>query len=123
MTSVRHEQDVEKIEEELRDRFGEIPRAVSNSLGILKLRIKSAGIGVEAITHDRSKITIKLAPGIRLAPDVCIRLRKKFGGCVFMADRVLVDSRSPRLLKLLGYILDDLPAELEDSKLYFMAMI
>jgi hypothetical protein len=40
-----------------------------------------------------------------------------------MADRVLVDSRSPRLLKLLGYILDELPGALADSKLYYMAMI
>jgi hypothetical protein len=40
-----------------------------------------------------------------------------------MADKVLVDVRSPRLLKLLGYIIDDLPKALEESKELFLANI
>lgn len=123
MTAVREESDVDSLAEELRDRFGDLPKPVANSMELLRLRIKAARAGVASISTDRKQVVMKFAAGIRLAPDTAIGLKKKYQGCVFMADKVIVHAGTPRLVKLLGYILDDMPAALEDSKDYYLAKL
>ncbi len=123
MTAVREDKDVDKLEEEIKDRFGKPPKPVVNSLGILRLRIKAAHSGIAAITSDNQQISMKFGAGIRLASEVSRDLRKKYQGCVFAADKVAVDPRTPRVIKMLGYILDDLPAALEESKNLYMALL
>lgn len=123
MTAVRNEEDVNQLAEELRDRFGDPPKSVVNSLEILKLRLKAARTGIAAIATDRGQVIIKFGTGMRLAPDTAAKLKKKYPGTVFMADKILVHSGTPRLAKFIGYILDDLPAAFEDSKDYFLAKL
>ena len=123
MTAVRDEKDIEKLAEELHDRFGELPRPVVNSLDILRLRLKCAAVGVASISTDRKQVIIRFAVGIRLAPDVSRDLKKKYPEHVFLPDRVILHSATPRLVRMLGYILDDLPAALEESKEIYLARI
>jgi transcription-repair coupling factor (superfamily II helicase) len=123
MTAVREEKDVDQLAEEFRDRFGELPKPVANSLEILKLRLKAAKAGIAAITTDRRQVIIKFGTGIRLAPDTAANLKNKYPGTIFLTDKVLVHSGTPRLAKFIGYILDDLPAAFEDSKEYFFAKL
>ena len=123
MTAVRDEKDIEQLAEELHDRFGELPKPVVNSLDVLRLRLKCAAIGVSSISTDRRQVIIRFAVGIRLAPDVSRDLKKKYPEHVFLADRVILHSATPRLVRMLGYILDDLPAALEESKDIYLARI
>ena len=123
MTAVRDEKDIEQLAEELHDRFGELPRPVVNSLDILRLRLKCAAVGISSISTDRKQVIIRFAVGIRLAPDVSRDLKKKYPEHVFLPDRVILHSATPRLVRMLGYILDDLPAALEESKEIYLARI
>ncbi len=123
MTSARDEKDIDQLSEEMRDRFGELPKPVVNSLDILRLRLKASGIGISSIAVDRRQVIMRFATGIRLAPDVSLGLKKKFQGCVFQGDKVLIHAETPRLLKLIGYIMDDLPAALDESRDLFLAKL
>lgn len=123
MTAVREVKDVDIIADELQDRFGNAPKPVVNSLEILKIRLKSVPAMVESITTDQRQVSIRFGTGVRLAPDVAKEMKRKHKGCAFNADRILIDIQMPRLLKLIGYILDDLPAALEESKKLYLARI
>jgi transcription-repair coupling factor (superfamily II helicase) len=123
MTSVREEKDIDRLAEEMEDRFGKLPEPVSNSLDVLKLRLKAAKASVAAISTDKRQVMVKFGTGIRLAPDTAIRLKKQFPGNVFLPDKVIVDSRNPRLMEALSEILDALPEALEDSKEYYLAAL
>jgi transcription-repair coupling factor (superfamily II helicase) len=121
MTAVRDEGDIEQLAEEMKDRFGELPKPAVNSLDVLRLRLKAASVGMASISMDRRQVVMRFGTGIRLAPDIARELKKKHQGCIFTGDRVLIHAESLRLLKLIGYILDDLPAALEESKDIFLA--
>ena len=121
MTAIRDENDVDQLADEFHDRFGDLPKPVSNSLDILKLRLKASRTGVASISSDRRQVVIKFGAGIRLAADVAIELRKRFAGGVFMPDKVIADGRPPDLLNRLNDILDALPEALEESKAVYLA--
>lgn len=123
MTAVRSLEDVDEIAEEMKDRFGELPTPVKNSLDILKLRLKASGIGIESISSDKRQVTIKFAHGIRLAPDVGFFLKKEFPGVVFAVDRIIISAKTPELLPLLNKILAALPEALEESKQMYLSIL
>ena len=116
MTSVREPKDVEQIEEELRDRFGDLPRPVSNSLDLLRLRLRAFEVGVGSIVSERRQVIIRFAGGIRLDSDICVLMRRKIAGTVFMPDRVIVDGASADLFGLLNKVMDALPDAIKESR-------
>ncbi|HEY3298327.1 MAG TPA: transcription-repair coupling factor [Armatimonadota bacterium] len=116
MTAVREASDVEKLEEEIRERFGKLPRAVKNSLEILRIRLKIAGTGIAAVATDRRQVMIKFATGYKLAPDVAIRLKRKYVGNQFQPEKIIVHAPEIRILQVLNAILDEMPAAFEESK-------
>jgi transcription-repair coupling factor (superfamily II helicase) len=54
------------IEQELRDRFGELPAAARNLLWVLRLRLMAAQAGVGAIQVEGDDLVIRLLPGLAL---------------------------------------------------------
>jgi len=123
MTAVRNEKDIAQIEEEMRDRFGELPAPVRNSLEILRIRMKAAGTGIEAISFERGQVVMRFAPGIRLAREVSLDLIKRFPGNAFLTDRVIVNGKNPYLVSTLHGILEALPKALEESKHMYLTIL
>jgi transcription-repair coupling factor (superfamily II helicase) len=54
------------IEQELRDRFGELPAAARNLLWVVRLRILAAAAGVGAIQTEGESLVLRLLPGREL---------------------------------------------------------
>ena len=123
MTAVRENSDVDKLEDELRERFGELPKPVVNSLSILKLRLKIANIGVAAITTDRRQAIIKFQTGVKLAADVIAKLKKRFVGVLFQPEKIVVTASGADLFRALNEITTILPKAIEESKAVYMAML
>ncbi|MHB0913737.1 MAG: transcription-repair coupling factor [Armatimonadota bacterium] len=122
MAAVREEKDVENLADELRDRFGPLPRPVQNSLEVLRLRLAAAGSGVSSIGNDGRQVIVKFGTGIRLAPDVAIKLRRLFPGNSFQPDKVIL-GESKDMVKILRSILDMLPKALAESKEFYLAKL
>ncbi len=116
MTSVREPKDVDQLEEELRDRFGDLPSPVSNSLDLLRLRLRAFEVGVGSIVTEHRQVIVRFAGGIRLDSDVCVLMRRKIAGTVFMPDRMIVDGASPDLFGLLNQVMDALPDAIKESR-------
>jgi transcription-repair coupling factor (superfamily II helicase) len=54
------------IEQELRDRFGELPAAARNLLWVVRLRILAGSAGIGAIQTEGEHLVIRLLPGREL---------------------------------------------------------
>ena len=70
LTKVSHRQDVDDIREELKDRFGPLPREVDNLLYLVGLKLLAGEASVESVTQSGSIVTLNLlepAGGARLA--------------------------------------------------------
>jgi len=58
LAAVNIEQEIDLLREELRDRFGPLPRAVDNLLEWARLRVVAGARGIKSITTDGAKIII-----------------------------------------------------------------
>ncbi len=59
-------EDLQEITEEIRDRFGPMPRPVHDLLYTVRLRVLGAKVGVQNIYQDDSTVVVQLFQGIRV---------------------------------------------------------
>ncbi|MFZ5436392.1 MAG: transcription-repair coupling factor [Bacillota bacterium] len=91
--------DVDDVEEEIWDRFGEPPESVQNLLSIVRLKIKASGLGLLSITEKRLRVMFTWARPIAAHVETLNVLNRKFKGRVYFA--------SPRRKELVVKMLDE----------------
>jgi transcription-repair coupling factor (superfamily II helicase) len=67
-----------RVREELEDRFGACPPEVENLFSVMHLRIKAAAALVTQITMEKKTITVELSPEARLASAESYLVSKRF---------------------------------------------
>ena len=90
--------EVQQLQEEFEDRFGDPPRPIWNSLAIIRLRLRALELGIMSIAAERKQISIKLAAGVRLPPEICRSLSIEHRRHLFTPDRVAINPASTRIL-------------------------
>ncbi|MDO8683132.1 MAG: transcription-repair coupling factor [Armatimonadota bacterium] len=98
LAAVKSVKDVQNVQEELEDRFGDPPRQVWNSLAILRLRLRAMELGIMSISTDRKQVAIRFAAGVRLPPHICKDLAVQHRRHKFDPHQVLVNLSSTRIL-------------------------
>ncbi len=73
LSQVTNDEEAAAIENELRDRFGELPTAARNLLWVLRLRLLAMQAGVGAIQVEEDEMVIRLLPGLALDRDAVAR--------------------------------------------------
>jgi len=58
--------EADEVEEEIEDRFGDLPEAVRNLLEISRLKVLAKQLGIETITSERGEIVARFLPGLSL---------------------------------------------------------
>jgi transcription-repair coupling factor (superfamily II helicase) len=66
LSQAQDDAEAAAIEQELRDRFGELPAAARNLLWVVRLRILAAAAGVGAVQTEGEHLVIRLLPGREL---------------------------------------------------------
>lgn len=74
LAEISSEADLEKIEEELKDQFGEIPEPVINLMGLMLIRRQCKDLGVRDISAGMKNISLVFTEQTRLKPEVAIQL-------------------------------------------------
>ncbi len=98
MSAVRSVQDIEDLQAELEDRFGDPPKAVWQALNILRLRLRCRDIGVASIKGEQLDVHIRFAPHVRLAPRAIQLLGTALRGMKFLQDGVVVPIKSTKVI-------------------------
>ena len=89
LTAVRKPGDVQRVQDELEDRYGDPPRPVWNLLAILRLRLRCAEVGISSIVAEKRRLAIRFT-GTHLTQDVLKRLSRTYMQHQFLPDVVFV---------------------------------
>ena len=116
MSGVRSVQDIESLQAELEDRFGDPPQPVWDALAILRLRLKCKEMGIASIKSERIDVQIRFAPNVRLTPDAVKLLTFAFRGQRFTPDGVIVPLTGPKVMVQVEEMLNVLAQALEHGK-------
>ncbi len=73
-SAARDELEVERLEEELQDRFGQLPAEAQNLLWLIRIKLQLKRIGVDALTVGPEKVVLTPGPISRLDPARAIAL-------------------------------------------------
>ncbi|MFQ6132013.1 MAG: transcription-repair coupling factor [Armatimonadota bacterium] len=68
IAAARSEEEVGALEEEAKDRYGELPGPVGNLLRIARLRVACGEVGVEGVIAQQRKIVVRLEKSGKLSP-------------------------------------------------------
>src|SRR5579884_571729 len=98
MSGVRSVADIENLQAELEDRFGDPPRPVWQALAILRLRLRCKEIGIASIRTEGTNVSIRFAPHVRLTSDAIKLLTYAFKGHRFLADGVTIPLSGPKVM-------------------------
>ena len=67
--AIREPRDAFDVQEELEDRYGDLPRPVRNLLAVARFKALCREAAINSISQQRDRITIKFLPGVRPSPD------------------------------------------------------
>lgn len=74
LSEISSQDELDRIEEELRDQFGEIPEPVVNLMGLMLIRKQCKDLGVRDISAGAKNISLIFTERTRLKPETAINL-------------------------------------------------
>lgn len=78
LADARTIEEVDEVDEELFDRFGELPRPARNLIRIASLRVMATELGIKKIAQSGKEITIETSPDFPLKGEKLILLAQEF---------------------------------------------
>jgi transcription-repair coupling factor (superfamily II helicase) len=87
LTAVRTKENVDQLQAELEDRYGDPPKSVWNLLAIMRLRLRCKEIGIGAVTTEKQRIYLRFK-GTHLPQDSVKALSRAFLQYEFATDHV-----------------------------------
>lgn len=77
LTEIKSHDDLEKIEEELKDQFGDIPEPLLNLMGLMLIRSQCKKLGVRDVSAGLKNVSLIFTEKTKLKPEVVIGLAMK----------------------------------------------
>jgi transcription-repair coupling factor (superfamily II helicase) len=74
LADIQSPEDLEKIEEELKDQFGEIPESTLNLMGLMLIRSECKKLGVKDVSAGLKNISLKFSEQTKMKPETAISL-------------------------------------------------
>ncbi len=117
IASVDTMEEVDDLEEEVEDRFGDIPESTRNLIVISRIRVLAANLRIASIIQQGDIINIKFHDSNKLTPEMLLRIKTVMGSQVNIIGTkiptIAVKTRSSvgiKLLLRLQKILEELKA-------------
>jgi len=89
LTAVRKTDDVQRIQDEFEDRYGDPPRPVWNLLALLRLRLRCHEIGISSVVAEKRRVAIRFS-GTHLTPEIIRKLSRSYMQHQFLPDIVFL---------------------------------
>jgi transcription-repair coupling factor (superfamily II helicase) len=74
LADINSTEDIEKIEDELKDQFGELPDPVINLMGLMLIRAECKKLGVRDVSAGLKNISLVFTEHTKLKPETAIQL-------------------------------------------------
>ena len=89
LTAVRKTDDVQRIQDEFEDRYGDPPRPVWNLLAILRLRLRCHEVGISSVVAEKRRVAVRFS-GTHLTPEIIRKLSRTYMQHQFLPDIVFL---------------------------------
>jgi transcription-repair coupling factor (superfamily II helicase) len=96
LASCRDDADVDRIRDELLDRFGPLPPEAGNLLEVIRLKILARRLGVVAVDVARGEIVLTAGETTNVDPQRLLNLLKQGGGGLRVAPNHKIYAPAPR---------------------------
>jgi len=80
LASCREDQEVERIRNELLDRFGALPGEAENLCEVICIKIRARQLGIASIDQQKGEIVVTASPETRVDPKRLLNLLTQAGG-------------------------------------------
>ena len=80
IASARSDEELERIREEIADRYGRIPESVDNLFAYARVRREAVRLGIVSIDRSGEVLAIKLDERHKIPPERLVKLLEKVGG-------------------------------------------
>jgi transcription-repair coupling factor (superfamily II helicase) len=80
IASARSDEELDRIREEIADRYGRIPESVDNLFAFARVRREAVRLGIVSIDRSGEVLAIKLDERHKIAPERLVKLLEKVGG-------------------------------------------
>lgn len=77
LTEIDGPEDIDRMEVELKDQFGEIPQETLNLMGLMLIRLQCKRLGVRDVSAGLKNVSLIFTPQTKLKPEVAIGLASK----------------------------------------------
>ncbi|PIS11388.1 MAG: transcription-repair coupling factor, partial [Bdellovibrio sp. CG10_big_fil_rev_8_21_14_0_10_47_8] len=74
LADIESSEDLDQIEEELKDQFGPLPDPVLNLMGLMLIRSRCKVLGVLDVSAGLKNVSLKFSPGTKMKPETVISL-------------------------------------------------
>jgi len=98
LASVTNSGDVQAVQDELEDRFGDPPKCVWNLLAVVRLRLRLHEHGLGSVTTAQQHVHITYGKDLRMTFDVCRELQRVYRRTVFQPDKAVMTPTSNRVI-------------------------
>jgi transcription-repair coupling factor (superfamily II helicase) len=91
-------ESVERLRDELLDRFGPLPPEAENLIGVIRLKVAARALGIASIGLEDGQLVLGAAPASRVDPARLVALLRERGEIQVLPDqrvRTAADDRSP----------------------------
>ncbi len=89
LTAVRKPDDVQRIQDEFEDRYGDPPRPVWNLLALLRLRLRCLEVGISSVVAEKRRVALRFT-GTHLTQDILKKLSRHHMQHQFLPDVVFL---------------------------------
>ena len=89
LTAVRKMDDVQRIQDEFEDRYGDPPRPVWNLLALLRLRLRCHEVGISSVVAEKRRVALRFS-GTHLTPEIIRKLSRAHMQHQFLPDIVFL---------------------------------
>jgi transcription-repair coupling factor (superfamily II helicase) len=77
LSEISSENDLTKIEEDLKDQFGSLPEPVINLMGIMLIRSICKTLGIKDVSAGTKQVTLNFSERTQFKPETAIRLSQR----------------------------------------------
>lgn len=124
IASIENSEECEDMLEELTDRFGDPPKAVMNLLEIARLKAMAHSLYITEVSGNLNRLKLTMYEKARIAVTNIPKLVERYQGAMifqpaespyFLYERKNNKKGETNVLRMLGYLLEDMKLLLEDS--------
>ena len=109
-------EDIQAVQDEIEDRFGDPPKPVWNMLAIIRMRIRCHELGIASIGLFRRQIQVIFGTGVRLPQEMCRELMRKHYRHWFEPGKLVINPTSTRIISEVEDLLDVLAKAFAEVK-------